>query len=143
MIDAKAYLQQIKLYDTHITNKLSELSRLKELVTSITATWKDDVVSSSGSKDKLGDTVAKIVDLENEVNKAIDNLIDRKNQISAILEQLNDPDHVAVLHKRYVLYMTWEEIAYDMHMTYRNVCYIHGRALQAVEEIIKKQQNFS
>jgi len=143
MIDAKAYLQQIKLYDTHITNKLSEMSRLKELVTSITATWKDDVVSGSGSKDKLGDTVAKIVDLENEVNKAIDNLIDRKNQIGAILEQLNDPDHVAVLHKRYVLYMTWEEIAYDMHMTYRNVCYIHGRALQAVEEIIKKQQNFS
>ena len=143
MLDAKGYLQQIKLYDTHINNKLSELSRLKELVTSITATWKDDVVSGSGSKDRLGDTIAKIVDLEDEVNKAIDKLIDKKNQIGSILEQLKDPDHVAVLHKRYVLYMTWEEIAYDMHMTYRNVCYIHGRALQAVEEIIKKQQIIS
>ena len=59
----KAYLQKIRLYDTHINNEVAEMSRLKDMVTNITPTLKDDVVSGSGSKDKLGDTVAKIVDL--------------------------------------------------------------------------------
>lgn len=135
----KAYLQKIKLYDTHINNKLAELSRLKEMATNITSTWKDDVVSGSGSKDRMGDTVSKIVDLEAEINRTIDEFVDKKNEICAIFERLQNPDHVAVLHKRYVEYLTWEQIACDMHMSYRNVCYIHGRALQAVESLLNSE----
>ena len=58
---AKEYLQQVKLCDAHIGNKLEELSRLKDMVYHITSTLRGDVVSGGGSKDKLGDAVAKIV----------------------------------------------------------------------------------
>ena len=135
----KSYLQKIRLYDTHINNKIAELSRLKGMVTNITPTLKDDVVSGSGSKDKLGDTVAKIVDLQDEINKAIDEFVDKKNEVCAIIDSLQNPDHVALLHKRYVEYLTWEQIACEMHMSYRNVCYIHGRALQAASAVLNKK----
>lgn len=133
---AKEYLQQVRLCDAHINNKLEELSRLKDMVLNITSTLRGDVVSGSGSKDKLGDAVAKIVDLEAEINEAVDAYIDKKREISKTIEQIKDPDQVQVLHKRYFEYLTWEQIACEIPMSYRNVCYVHGRALQAVAELI-------
>lgn len=137
MTDVKRYLQQIKLYDSHINTKLDELQHLKEMVTRITPTLKDDVVSGGGSQDKLADAVVKIVDLEAEIDQEIDRYVNAKQEISSVLDGIVDPDQLQVLHKRYVQYKTFEQIACDMNMTYRNVCYIHGKALLAVNEIIK------
>lgn len=38
MTDAKAYLKRVKLYDTHINNKMEELDRLNAMVRKITQT---------------------------------------------------------------------------------------------------------
>lgn len=140
MMGAKEYLEQVKLFDAHINNKLEELQRLKDMVTKVTSTWKGDVVSGGGNQDKLGDAVARIVDLKNEVNQAIDDYIDKQKEIGAILDQIKDADQLRVLYKRYFDDLTWEQIACDMHMTYRNVCYIHGRALQAVGRLLGDRQ---
>lgn len=138
MTDAKRYLQQIKLYDSRISTKLEELQHTKEMVLRITPTLKEDVVSGGGgSQDQLAEAVARIVDLEAEINRDIDRYVNAQQEISAALEKLSDPDQLQVLHKRYVQYMTWEQIACDMNMSYRNVCYIHGKGLQTVNEIMK------
>ena len=134
MADAKAYLQQVELYDTHINNKLEELARLKELVRHITSSIKDVAVTGGGKPDKLGSAVAKIVDLENEINDAVDAYIDKWREISRVVERLEEADQVAVLHKLYFEFKTWPEIALEMHMTERNAQYIHGRALQHVRK---------
>lgn len=138
MLDSpKKYLQQIRLYDSHINTKLEDLHQLKEMVTKITPTLKDNVVSGGGSQDKLGDAVAKIVDLEAEIDRDIDRYVAAKQEISATLDKLTDPDQLQVLHMRYVQYKTWEQIACEMNMSYRNVCYIHGKGLQSVNQILK------
>ena len=65
MSDAKTYLKKIMIYDAHINNKVSEIERLKAMVQKITATWKDDVVGGGyWSQDKVGDAVARIIDLQ-------------------------------------------------------------------------------
>lgn len=136
---AKEYLQEVKLCDANISNNLEELSRLKDMVYHITSTLRGDVVSGGGSQDKLGNAVAKIVDLETEINDAIDAYVNKKREVSKTIEKVKDPDQVQVLHKRYFEYLTWEQIACELHMSYRNVCYVHGRALQAVAELIYSQ----
>ena len=137
MCDAKAYLRSIELLDTHINNRINDLHELTSLATKITATISLVSVAGSGSQDKLGDSVAKIIDLQDEINRKIDKYIDLKREISSILEQLEDPDHVKVLHKRYFEYKPWEQIACEMNFSYRNICYIHGKALQAVEALME------
>lgn len=139
MTDAKRYLQQIKLYDSHINTKIEEVHHLKAIATKITPTLKQDVVSGGGSQDKLSEAVAKIVDLEAEIDREIDRYVNAMRNISATIDTLSDPDQLQVLHKRYVQFKTWEQIACDMNMTYRNVCYIHGKALLAVNEIMKEE----
>ena len=135
--DAKAYLQQVERFENLITAKLEEMDRLRALTTKITASWKDDVVSSSGSQDKLGDAIAKIIDLQSEINNTIDEYVDRKREVSSVLERVENSDQLAVLTKKYLLYESLEQISVEMHMSYRNVCYIHGEALLAVADLLK------
>ena len=137
MCDAKAYLRKIELADVHINNKLNDLHKLRSMVTKITSTISPVSVSGSGSQDKLGDLVAKIIGLQDEINQKIDRYVDLKREISALLEQIEDPDQVKVLHKRYFEYKPWEQIACEMGYSYRNVCYIHGKALQAFESLME------
>lgn len=136
--DAKVYLGQIELYDAHINNRLSDLAELQSLVTKITATISPVCVSGSGNKDRLGDAIAKIIDMQDEINRKIDKYVDLKREISALLEQIQDADQVKVLHMRYFEYKPWEQIACEMNYSYRNVCYVHGKALQAVEAILER-----
>lgn len=139
MSNAKEYLQKMRMYDARIESKLLEVQQLKAMITKITPTLKADVVSSSGNQDKLGDAVAKIVDLENEINKDIDCYIDLKREVKAKLEKLTNPNYYKVLEKRYVQYYTFERIATEMHYSYRNITKLHGRALQAFEKILMEQ----
>lgn len=134
--DAKEYLQRVRLYDTHINNKLEELGRLEALSTKITSAWRDIAVQQSGSQDKIGDAVAKIIDLQVEINRSVDAYIDLKREVSGMIEKVKNPDQLKLLHKRYVLGETLEQIACEMGTTYRNVCYIHGKALQEIEKMM-------
>lgn len=137
--DAKTYMQQVKLLDTHIDNKLEELKALKEKTLKITSTLKQDTVFGGGNQDRLGDAVSRMVDLEKEINEAVDKFVDAKRERTLIIEQVKDADQAAVLYKRYFLYEQWEQIAYELHCTYRHATRIHGYALQTVSELLKKR----
>lgn len=139
MGNAKEYLQKMRMYDARIESKLLEVQQLKAMITKITPTLKEDVVTASGNQDKLGDAVAKIVDLESEINKDIDCYIELKREVKAKLEKLANPNYYKVLEKRYVQYYTFERIATEMHYSYRNITKLHGRALQAFEKILMEQ----
>lgn len=133
------YLLQVKLCDAHINNKLEELAHLKALATKITTTLKQDNVSGGGFGDKVGDVVARIVDMEKEIDRAIDVYVDKKKEVKAVIEKVTDPDQLNVLLKCYILHESLEQIACEMGFTYRNVCYIHGRALQAVAAVMESE----
>ena len=105
MTDAKAYLMQVELYDTHINNKLEELARLKELLRHITSSIKDVPVHGGGNQDKLGSAVSKIVDLENEINEKIDDLIWLKERLMNCINRLSKPEYITVLERRYFKYV--------------------------------------
>lgn len=136
--EAQEYLRQVQKLDANIDSKLEQVAHLKAMSLKITTTLKQDVVSGGGNQDKIGDAVAKIIDLEEEINRDIDAYVDKKREICRVIEAVEAADQMEVLQKRYLLYESWEQIALEMHCTYRNVCYIHGRALQAVTEIMKE-----
>ena len=132
------YLLQVKLCDAHINNKLEELAQLKALATKVTSTLKQDAVSGGGFGDKVGDVVSRIVDMQNEINAAIDEYIDKKKEVKRVIEQVTNPDQLNVLLKCYILHESLEQIACEMGYSYRNICYIHGRALQAVAAVLEE-----
>ena len=139
MIDAKRYLQQVKQCDMRIQIKMEDLEQLKAFTTKVTSTLSDVAVSGTKNNDKMGDAIVRIIELQNEINCDIDKLVDLKKEVCAVIDKVSNEDQHTVLYKRYVQFKTFEKIACEMYMTYRNVCYIHGRALQAVERILKAE----
>lgn len=138
---AKEFLQQVRLFDIHINSLIEEKAQMEALAAKVTFAWGGERVSGSGNQDKLGDTVAKIVDLERKIDKAVDSFVDKKAEVRAVIEQVSNPDHLELLLKVYIHYETLEKVACEMGYTYRNACYIHGRALQTVEGLIAGKRN--
>lgn len=140
MNDAKTLLSKIKLCDTKINIKLDELKQLKDMTMKVTPTLEGEVVSGSHNQDKLGDAIAKIVDLQREIDDSIDTFVELKRFFMWIIDKLDDANQATVLYKRYFQYKPFEQIACEIGYGYRNVCYIHGRALQAVERLIAETE---
>lgn len=133
-MNAKTYLNQIRHADTLINRKNEELNRLREMLTSISADPSKEKVSSSKGQDTLGNTVAKIVDLQNEINADIDKLIDLKKEVIATIDSIGNTDQIDILYRRYIRFQKWEWIAIDMNYNLRWIYRLHGKALKKISE---------
>jgi hypothetical protein len=131
----KEYLNQIERLDKMITNKLSEIYQLKIMACSITVSGDSERVQTSGNQDKLGSTIAKIVDLERETDELVDSLVDKRKEILSQIDNMKNIDHYDVLHKHYVERRTFQDIADSENWSIRQVFNIHGRALQEFEKM--------
>lgn len=135
----KEYLMQIRRMEKMIDNKLSELYRLRQLVSSISISTDGERIMSSGSMDKMGDSVAKIVDLENCVAETISRYTELRQKIIAQIDSLKDYGHYSVLFSRYVLNNEFGKIADEMGYSERQVLRIHGSALKEFEKMFGKE----
>ena len=136
-MDAKEYLQQVRNAEILINDKTEELAELETLAIKINALNEGERVQSSGSQDKMADVVCKIADLKTEIQAEIDNLLRLKREVRNVINRVSEPVLMSVLHKRYLQYKSWEEIAVEMSFTYRWCTQLHGKALLEVDGIIK------
>jgi len=135
-LTAKEFLQQYQNVEHDINSKLDQIHRLRALATKTTQVLTPDRVDGTGEPDKLAGIVGRIVDMEHEVDASIDQLQVIKQQVESVISELPEASHRNVLRLRYINGFRWEEIAVKLDYTYRNVCYIHGKALSVVEKKI-------
>ena len=135
-MNAKQYLMQIKLADIRINNKIAEKQQLYSMATKVTSTWSQDKTGGNQATDKIGNMVAKIADIEAEINRMIDEYVDLKNRIIHQIEQIEDERYYNILHKRYVQYKDFSVIASDMCYEYKSIINLHGNALKEFSKII-------
>lgn len=133
------YLKQIERLDRMIQNKLSEINHLKTIATSITITPKDVNVQISSDKDRMGSAVAKLIDLEKETDKLIDDYIDKRKRIIEQIDSMEDTNMYHVLSEKYVNRKDLSVISVEMGYSFKQVCRIHGNALVEFERIYGKE----
>jgi DNA-directed RNA polymerase specialized sigma subunit len=78
---------------------------------------------------RLRGLLAKIVDLEKEIDADVDRLIYIRDNIKAIIEAVEDDRERLLLQYRYLDGRTFEEIAVQMHYSWRQIHRLHSRAL--------------
>lgn len=130
----KEYLNQVSRYDRMVKNKLSELSQLKELSYSISALSNEERIQTSPNFDKIGSSYCKIEKMEEDLDKIIDEYVDKKNTIIEQIDKMENEVSYGVLFARYIEKKTFERIATDMNYSFRNITRIHGKALQEFEK---------
>ena len=135
LLITKEQLEGIKILDDSINVKISEIGSLRDIATSINAVLKDEVVQASKEHDKMGSLVAKIVDLENEVNADIDKLVDLRTSLLEEIKNVLGQGTVEfnVIYLKYFVYKRQCEISYLINYTRQAVGEIEKRALKKLE----------
>ena len=132
-MDTKQYLQQISRLDRMINNKLSEISQLRELAMSVSAVKNEERVQNTPNFDKIGTAYCKIEEMEEKLDKLIDEFVDKKNLIISQIDKIENETYYEILFARDIEKKTFEKIADEMTYSFRNVTRLHGRALQEFE----------
>ena len=149
---SKEYLLQVQKLDRMIENKLEEVEHWKNIATSTAISSDGERVQSSGSKEKMADTVCKYLTMESEINAVIDKLVDTRQEIIETIELLN-ADEYDLLYKMYVgirkvrkdgtqetMYLTLDEVAALKDRSKRWAASVHGRALASLQKILDEKE---
>ena len=126
--EKKAYLQKYRAADDEINDLLREKERIMSRLTRMTSCL-SGMPHGGGESDKITDGVAKVIELDAEIDSKVDALCDLRREVCANIGTVNDATLRRILMLRYISGKTWEQIAVEMERTYQWVCILHGRAL--------------
>jgi DNA-directed RNA polymerase specialized sigma subunit len=111
-------------------NRLEEkLLELENKATQITTQLSKEPKGTNSVEDKLGETVSKIVDLQNEINDQLKIYYKKVRYIEKAIEKL-PPREALLIRLRYLDQKRWEEICVEMNYSWRQIHYIHAEALK-------------
>ena len=113
--EIKRFLKRYLRTRSRITVLQSEVYQIRCLTEQITVDPTKEKIQSSGSKDRLGDTVARMIDKETEIMKEIARAFDVLNMIEESIQSVDDPDEQLVLQLRYIEGLDWYQTAGKMH----------------------------
>lgn len=129
----KKEFKEILYLDHLINSKIRLLENLRHSRLQVKSLqFKTDVVKESHVKNHQEDIIIRIIDLEKEITKDIDKLINEKKRAKSVIDGLDGP-YKLVMSMRYLECMKWEEIAYRLDYSIQAVYKIHGQALKRVE----------
>ena len=124
----KEYLSQYR--DSLVrTNQLTaHLEQLREV--------SDGLSAEHGRHARLDESVAKLVDAQQETSAEIDRLVQLRAEISGVIDSIQDDTLHYILYSKYINGEPFEQIAVDLHYHYVSVCRLHGAALKRIKDVI-------
>ena len=88
-------------------------------------------VIRAGSSNALIKTIEKIWEYEQKIDAKIDKLVDLRSEINAAIEKMENPEERLLLKYRYLKNESWEDISYELNVSYRTVHRVHASALNS------------
>lgn len=131
-MNAKDYLLQARYLDERITSKTQQIASLNDLATRCTSTFSDMPRNPNRGGSKIEDCVIKIIELEESIKKDIEKLVDLKSEIMAVIKAVPNVEYQTLLEKRYLCFITWEQIAVDMNYSMQHIHRMHSSALKEI-----------
>ena len=135
---AKRFLRGYKALVLRRESLLREIERLRESITGTTQALKQDVVTGGGASDRLGATVAKIVDAEEALRPVLAEIAQSVGEIMAAIDSVPDEMQKTVLTLRYIECLSWEDIQERIGYERTQTLVIHGKALIGVNKWLEK-----
>jgi len=128
----KDYFRQAYFLDQLINSKLEQLESLNAIANKATSVFSEMPRNPYRNTSTIANAVDKIIDLQTEINCDIDRLVDIKREIVDLIKRIDMPEYQTILEKRYLSFLSWEQIAADMNYGIDNVFRAHKKALSFV-----------
>lgn len=129
----KEYLEQYWTLNLLINAKMERARLWRQRAEYVSPSGAAGAAGTAGKiRDRVGDIVAKIADLEREINTDIDALVDLGREISDKIKSIGQDKLRQVLELHYLNGLSLDEVAERMHYSYRQICRIHSQALAEI-----------
>lgn len=113
------------------------IAEIRSRMTSISSTQFDAIPGGHGNSDKIGDTVAKLSDLEAKYIDMIGKLAEEELEINNLISSL-DLKEQRLIRLRYVDGKKWEDICYITSYSWDSVHRLHRGVLQKLQDSIAR-----
>ena len=130
--DKIKYLKRYITLDREIEHKLREIDHWRAKLTRIMPVYTTEPKGGGSIRGKTENIIAKIVDLEKEIDADIDRLVAIRDGIKTIIEAVEDDRERLLLQYRYLDGKTFEKIAVEMNYSWRQIHRLHSKALTNV-----------
>ena len=139
-MNARTYLSRAFCLEMQVQSKLEQIEALKSLACRVTAGLGKEVVNKTRDVTVMQDTVVRILEAEEELNKRIDDLVAMKLEIADTIDRVEDVTLRLLLEKRYLAFLSWGQIAMDLHYSGRWLLKKHINALEEVQRILDERE---
>lgn len=137
--EAQVFLESYELDKVKMECKLEERRFWHDLSLSITGQMGGERVQSTGAKAKMEQARDACMDMEGDILSQVQALAFRQKEVTAVLDQLDNPTEYKLLHQKYIQFKQLKTIADNFGADYTWATTVHGRALKSVEAILAKQ----
>lgn len=128
---AKEYLNQARHLDALIHCRLREIDYWRDLSSSVSgSSFEEHHNPNRPTEASFVRCLEKIDEIQHSVEEKVAYLICLKEEINKAIDKLENRDEQLLLRYRYLDNCTWEEIAAMLNMSIRSVHRIHSMALQ-------------
>ncbi len=142
-MNARTYLSQAFCIELQVQSKQEQIEALKSLACRVTYSSDREPVKKSKNITALQDTIVRILEAEEELNRRIDSLVAMKLEIADTIDLVEDVTLRLILEKRYLAFLSWGQIAMDMHYSGRWLQVKHKEALEVVQRILDEREGWS
>lgn len=129
---AKEYLQQAYIIDRRIKLDTEKLAAAHAALYGKTVRYDSDGFKPVPRVNGTENAVLRIMELEERLNREIDELTEKRQEIEQAVNAVPDEVQREILTRRYLLYQKWEVIAEEMCYSERRIFQIHGNALKNI-----------
>ena len=135
-MDTKSYLKRAMLAQAEINYLREQIQYLREKIMNVGSVVNDDMkVQTSKSYDTMGDTVASICDREDELKEKMDAYAKIERKVSEKIDEVKEQKYRDLLRYRYILGLTYDQIADRMNYSPRHIARMHDKAVEAFEQV--------
>ena len=131
--EKKRYLSRYRVNELEIARTLEELERWRSLAEKVTVELRGMPGAGSGKGNQVLSSVEQIDRIQRRLDEQVCRRVKLREEIEQAIAEVEEERLRALLKYRYIDGMTWERVAVIMNYSWRQICNLHGRALEELK----------
>ena len=125
---AKQFLSRGRWIEREITSLIRTRDETRDRLTHITQNYDGDGAQTTKDPHKFD----SLVELEDKIGELIDRLYATKTEILGVIDRLEDRREFLALKVYYIDMKSWEQVAVELHYSWRQTMYIRKQAINNI-----------
>lgn len=139
MSRAKELLTELQSLDMDIQSRIDEINELEAGLLS-SPKW-TDVKVQNGQVRKIDDVYAQLITMKQEIERDVKEIIDRKLELSRLINKLSNPKYRTVLRMTYINKMYVDDICDKMEISRTTFYTWRGLAISELNDLLNRTKS--